>query len=693
MAMRQTLKASNTSQHSDVEAFEIDDGKGAVEGIEMKEMMLKRKALFRSIVVLLSASILTITIGALLTKLDGASRYAPKFRFFDRIPHHGNWTVPGPVSTSNRIAKNQGFMRDPSEYVLSPPDWTRIRIQPKVKEYNWTITDVDANPDGVMRPMILINSQFPGPLIECNEGDTIKVNINNLAVNATAFHWHGLFHNGSNWMDGTTGVTQCPIPPGESFTYEIKTEGQYGTYWYHSHFSTQYTDGLFGPLVIHSPKEPGRDRYKTDQVVMLHDHYHDLSRNKLYEYLAPDAENAEPIPDGALINGRNIQDCSKVDKKYTCNSTDSRLAEVNLASGLSHRLRFINVGAFAEFEMGIDGHTMEVIEADGTALIPNSYHKLNINVAQRYSAIVHANSTDASEFWLRARMINHCFSDPDAIAQPEVRAIVQYTHIESKAGSPSPTATKTGQLLPTTTPWDREIAVVCQDLDGKLEPVDSLVAPEPDHLFYLRSNFQIGNYSLSRGFFNGSSWKRNLTNPALNRVTFPVRESLGLGDVDSDEIMKNIFNIDKGMVLKVDGIKVVDLLIDNYDDGNHPMHLHGHKFWVMAQGNGYFNASDYSAISRERRLRRDTVTIEAYGYVLIRFVTDNPGMWAFHCHNVWHAEAGLMMSFFSRSDIVKNWTLPSNLVGFCSHPNVTKGFFDDVREVVPPAWRHENGEV
>ncbi|KAF3286657.1 hypothetical protein TWF970_008505 [Orbilia oligospora] len=685
------LKISNNSQHTDVETFEIDDGKGPIAGLRAKDAMLQRKALFRSIVLLLSASVLTITLGALLTRLDGATRYAPKLQFFDHIPHHGNWTVSDPVPTSTRTPGIRAFMRDPSEYVLSPPDWSRIRIRPKVKEYNWTISDVNANPDGVMRPMILINGQFPGPLIECNEGDTVKVTIHNGAVNATAFHWHGLFHNGSNWMDGTTGVTQCPIPPGESFTYEIKTDGQYGTYWYHSHFSTQYIDGLFGPLVIHSPKEPGRDRYKTDQVVMLHDYYHDLSRNKLYEYLAPDAENAEPIPDGALINGRNRQNCSKTDKKYICDSTDSRLAEIKLMRGVAHRLRFINVGAFAEFEMGIDGHTMEVIEADGTSLVPNSYHRLNINVAQRYSAIIHANSTEASEFWLRARMINHCFSDPDAVVEPEVRAIVQYTQGKSKEGSSMPTATaETKRVLPTTTPWDREIAVVCQDLDGKLEPIDSIVAPEPDQLFYLRSNFQIGNYSLSRGFFNGSSWKRNLTSPALNRVTIPRNKILG--DIDTDDVMKDVFNVDKGMVLKVDGVKVVDLLIDNYDDGNHPMHLHGHKFWIMAQGNGYFNASDYSTVPREGRLLRDTVTIEAYGYVLIRFVTDNPGMWAFHCHNVWHAEAGLLMSFFTRPDIVKEWSLPPDLVGFCSHPNATNGFFDDIKEVVPLEWRHENGE-
>lgn len=71
--------------------------------------------------------------------------------------------------------------------------------------------------------------------------------------------------------------------------------------------STQYIDGLFGPLILHSPEEPASKLdYDTDQVVMLHDHYYDLSGSLLPAYLAPDNENAEPIPDTALINGRNM---------------------------------------------------------------------------------------------------------------------------------------------------------------------------------------------------------------------------------------------------------------------------------------------------------------------------------------------------------------------------------------------------
>lgn len=58
-------------------------------------------------------------------------------------------------------------------------------------------------------------------------------------------------------------------------------------------------------------------------------------------------------------------------------------------------------------------------------------------------------------------------------------------------------------------------------------------------------------------------------------------------------------------------------------------------------------------------------------------------------HNVWHAEAGLVMSFYTRPDVVEKWQLPSDLTGFCSHPNATNGMLDDIKEVVPPEWRHE----
>lgn len=104
-------------------------------------------------------------------------------------------------------ASGDGEVSRTNDYVMNP-EWN-FDAPPQRREFSWTIRDHLHNPDGVYRPMILANAQFPGPLIEANEGDTIMVHINNQATNATAIHWHGIYQKGTPYMDGTVGVTQC----------------------------------------------------------------------------------------------------------------------------------------------------------------------------------------------------------------------------------------------------------------------------------------------------------------------------------------------------------------------------------------------------------------------------------------------------------------------------------------------------
>ena len=93
----------------------------------------------------------------------------------------------------------------------------------KTVTYNWNIGWVTAAPDGFERPVIGINGQFPCPTIDVNQGDQVVVNVyNNLGNQSTSLHWHGMHQNGTTYMDGTTGGTQCPIPPGSSLTYSFK---------------------------------------------------------------------------------------------------------------------------------------------------------------------------------------------------------------------------------------------------------------------------------------------------------------------------------------------------------------------------------------------------------------------------------------------------------------------------------------
>jgi iron transport multicopper oxidase len=119
--------------------------------------------------------------------------------------------------------------------------------------YDWSIDWVTGAPDGYPRPVIGINGQWPLPCIEADNGDTVVLNLkNNLGNETTGIHCHGEFMVGEGQMDGTPMVSQCPIPPGGTFTHTF-TANPSGTHWYHSHAKGQYPDGLRGPMIVHDP--------------------------------------------------------------------------------------------------------------------------------------------------------------------------------------------------------------------------------------------------------------------------------------------------------------------------------------------------------------------------------------------------------------------------------------------------------
>lgn len=602
----------------------------------------------------------------------------------DQAPHHGDVPEQGHHGDDD-VAKVVHYhedvpgvaqLRDVSEYVLNP-HWD-FTASPVTREYHWTILDADLNPDGVFRPMMLINNQFPGPLVECNEGDTLMINIVNKAVNATAIHFHGLFQNGTNAMDGTVGVAQCPIAPNSNFTYKFDVKGQSGTYWYHAHHSAQASDGLLGPVVIHSKDERTLQElgYATDRVVMVQDHYHNTTAELLMDYLQPDKENDEPVPDNALINGRGVRDCADF-PGHRCDASNASAPVLDLTAGERHRLRFINVGAFAEFQIQIDEHPFYITEVDGTDVHPEPFHRLNILPAQRYSIVVETNSTSADTFWLRARMVAHCFTSDNPRLQTELKGIVRYI---------SPSTRPLLDAEPKSKNWEDAIEVICRDLNTTaLHPVKHATPPAADDFVALRASFRIGAWRLSRGFFNSSTWHGNATHPSLHRFldapsdVQALRVPFGVND--------RAFARDTELVLQTNGIRTVDISINNFDDGAHPFHLHGHKFFVLAQGRSGYPPSSRDSLAAyldahggglpENPLRRDTVTVEPYAWVVIRVVLDNPGLWTLHCHNTWHAEAGMVMQMLVRGDVVKGWKVDPEQRAMCARKGVEKGMRPD----------------
>jgi FtsP/CotA-like multicopper oxidase with cupredoxin domain len=582
-------------------------------------------------------------------------------------------------SPAEGISAAATFRRPASDYILEKA-WD-FNAAPRVREYNWTIVDIVGNPDGVFKPLLSIGGQFPGPMIECNEGDTLIIDVDNQSSNATSLHFHGIFQNGTNFMDGTAGITQCPIAPKQKFRYQFTVTGQSGTYYYHGHQAAQLVDGLYGPLVVHSKKEKELQKisYATDRVIMLQDYYHDISSSLLIEALKPGSESS-PIPNGILMNGLNKRDCSKLTDRMCDNST-AYVPSFDLAPNANHRLRFINTGAFAWFQVSIDEQKLAITEADGTDIIPEYETSLMISPAQRYSVVIRADDKKSDSFWLRARMVTHCWKQPNlpGPGADEINAVFRWTSKSTR--SPKALAE------PTTQPTKRDFAVQCKDMNTSAYVPASFEPPPEvaDHSYYIRSNLEIGDWRLERGFFNTSTFRPNLQQPTLHRtVEGLVKRNESFTSMSTKDGVNSVaYDLKNDFVIQHSGIKVVDLVIENFDEGNHPMHLHGHKFWVLAQGHGAFPGYEHFGWKAggkgmldgmdmrtkvDNLMRRDVATAEGFGWLVLRFVADNPGIWALHCHMAWHSEAGLVMQFLSRVDELESWKIPEANQKLCDAP-------------------------
>ncbi|MEM7259477.1 MAG: multicopper oxidase family protein [Pseudomonadota bacterium] len=192
------------------------------------------------------------------------------------------------------------------------------------------------------------NGQVPGQALRLTRGDQLNVVVTNQLKEATAVHWHGI--RLPNAMDGVAGLTQQPIAPGESFTYEF-TPPDAGTYWYHSHLNAheQIGRGLYGPLIIEEPNPPVVDR---DLVWMIDDWRlkDDASISNDFDN-GHDKSHAGRIGNVPTVNGR-FRDVVKV-------RTGERL-----------RLRLINASNARNFALSFPDHQPTIIAIDGQPVTP-----------------------------------------------------------------------------------------------------------------------------------------------------------------------------------------------------------------------------------------------------------------------------------------------------------------------------------
>jgi len=99
----------------------------------------------------------------------------------------------------------------------------------------------------------------------------------------------------------------------------------------------------------------------------------------------------------------------------------------------------------------------------------------------------------------------------------------------------------------------------------------------------------------------------------------------------------------------------------------HPIHLHGHDFWILAEGPGSYDS--IVPLNLLNPPRRDTALLPSSGFIVLAFVTDNPGVWLMHCHIGWHVSMGFALQFVEQqSKIASSGALDNSctLLGTCS---------------------------
>lgn len=497
-----------------------------------------------------------------------------------------------------------------------------------IQELWWNVTYVqNANPDGLFqRRVIGVNGTWPPPPIEVSTTDSLLVHVTNGVDKPVTLHHHGMYFNSTSWMDGAIAVSQCGIPPGQTFDYvvPINSSGQVGTYWAHGHANGIYVDGFRAPLLLHSPNETYAAQYDAEFTIVMGDWYHTEHPVLMKQFISiANPGGAEPVPDSAVVyfsqNGSYLAPIAGSNPSPVTSAVGfNENATLPFEPGKTYRLRVINMSALAAFFFWIDGHEMRIIEADGTDTQEQLVDMLSVSAAQRYSVLVTARNDTSSNWAIHANMDTTMFDTVPSTLNPNVTSSITYassSNITDFSPVDSYTTTNDSALIP---------AVV--------EP-----APLPTNTLELEFNFDTMSDGTNHGFFNNLVYNPPLV-PAIMSAL-----SLGENATSQEAYGPYSFVVNYG--------DVVDLVVKNADTGHHPFHLHGYKMQIVNRAIDY-TSNDTSlnpplVEGQVNPMRRDTVAIPGGGSVTLRFIADNPGAWLFHCHVEWHLESGLALQLIT----------------------------------------------
>ena len=517
-------------------------------------------------------------------------------------------------------------------------------------EFDLTIGDTPMNFSGRTIPTTSINGSVPAPTLRWRECTTVTLRVHNKLPTSSSIHWHGIILPFN--MDGVPGISFPGIPAGETFTYQFPVL-QSGTYWYHSHTRFQEQTGLYGAIVI-EPAAGEPVHADRDHVVLLSD-WTDESPEHIfttlkqmsdfYNFQLPTAQDfardAKSMGvKGALakrrmwnrmrMNPTDLGDVSAATYTYLINGASPAANWTGIAkAGEKIRLRLINGSSSTFFDVRIPGLKMTVVSADGQAVDPVTVEEIRLGVAETYDVMVEpqddraytifAQSMDRSGY-ARATL------SPRPGMEAEIPPLDPPTWLSmadmgiGDMGMAGHVAMQSMQGMPGMQGLQ---GMSMKDMKSKdpsvdmrvMHPSRALDDPGPR----LRDNGRRELTYADLHTIGGSKDARGATREIQLRLTGNMQRFIW-GFDGKKFSQSEPLHFDQGERLRI--------VLSNDTMMAHPIHLHG-MFGELEAANG------------EVMVRKHTFIVQPGKQLSYLVTADNPGQWAYHCHLLYHMQAGM----------------------------------------------------
>lgn len=528
-------------------------------------------------------------------------------------------------------------------------------------EFDLVLGDTPMSFTGRLRPTTSVNGSIPAPTLRWREGTTVHLRVHNTLRTSSSIHWHGIILPFD--MDGVPGISFPGIPAGKTFTYRFPVR-QSGTYWYHSHTRFQEQTGLYGAIVI----EPeGGEPIKTDRdyVVVLSDWTDEnpehifltlKQMSDFYNFQLPTAQDfardAKSMGVRAALakrrmwnlmrmNPTDLGDVSAATYTYLINGASPEANWTAIAKpGERVRLRLINGSSSTFFDVRVSGLKMTVVSADGQAVDPVTVEEIRMGVAETYDVIVQpqedraytifAQSMDRSGY-ARATL------GPRAGLEADVPPLDPKTWLTmadmgmGHMGTAGRVATQSMQDMPG---MDQKNVPGMDGMEGMhgmsvkemkskdpsvdmrvMHPSRALDDPGPR----LRDNGRRELTYADLHTIGGSKDARGATREIQLRLTGNMQRFIwGFDGKKFSQSQPVHFELGER----------VRIVLTNDTMMAHPIHLHG-MFGELEGENG------------QVMVRKHTFIVRPGNQLSYLVTADNPGQWAYHCHLLYHMEAGM----------------------------------------------------